>query len=115
MVTKRLPQVGVIDQCHILSRLPVGQSIAGNFSLAASPTLVAGAIEIHFAIDNAVATIEVTLNSAIWINDATATAKLYSALATVAIGCNKIHPIFKCACHPPATRAFFFQPVGWEQ
>src|SRR5258708_39079147 len=80
-----------------------------------SPAFISAFIEVNFAIDDTFPIIQIGLDRAIRIENATATAKLYAALFSVAIGGNKIHAILKRTSNPCAARAFLIEPVSREE
>src|SRR5215467_8985067 len=103
MIAQRLPEVGIADQVHIFRGLTISQAITNDFGLTASPALVATAGQINLAIHNAVTTLETGLNRAIRINDAASTAELHPPFKPMTVRSDYVHPVLKCACHPPAT------------
>src|SRR5947209_606533 len=107
MIAQWFPQIRIVGQRHILSRLAVGQSISARLLVRMFPAFMSRLAQINFSIDDASTVIQVCLDRTVGIENTTATSKLYAALKPIAVGCNEIDTIFESSRHPPATRTFF--------
>src|SRR5947209_1412828 len=115
MVAQWFPEIGIVDEYHVLSGSAVGKTISGEFFTRRSPTFIAALPEINLTVDNALAVIEIGLDGPVGIENTTAAAELYAALKSVAVSRDEVGSIFKCACHPPTAGAFFIEPVGGKE
>src|SRR2546421_12280439 len=115
MIAQWFPQVCIVDQGDVLCRSTISQPVTNNVCWACSPVLVAAMGQVNLTVDYALSTIEIVLDSSVGIDHATSTAELDASFEAVAVGGDKVDPVLKCACHPPATGTFFFQPVSGKK
>src|SRR5437868_12492536 len=117
MITKRLPQIGIVDQRNILRRSAISKSIARGCiaGTLGSPTFIATAAQIDLSVYNPRPVIQVSLNRPIGVKNAAPAAELYAALLATAIGSDKVDAIFKGTCHPPTTGALVVEPIRWKE
>src|SRR5947209_1966125 len=115
MIAKRFPEIGIVGERDILCGLAVSEAISVWFLIGVTPAFLMAETEINLSINNALAIVEIGLDGAIGIEHAASAAELYTPLTAVTIGCYEVDAIFKCASHPPATRAFFIKPVGGKE
>src|SRR5579863_3791216 len=80
-----------------------------------APNFITAPFKINLAVDNAIANVEGSLDSAIGVENATATAKLDAALASVAVRSNEVDAVLEGSRHPATTGRLIIQPISREQ
>src|SRR5579872_1258058 len=145
MIAERFPEVGVRGEGEVLGRAAVGEAIARRECLKerrgrclrgrdklgrdiacarrggrdksgpCMPVFIVGLLKVNLAVNDAFAIIKVGLDGTIGVEDATAAAKLDTALAAIAVRGDKVDTILERSRHPTTAGRLIIQPVRGKQ